>query len=389
VAAARWEGRVVQESVWQQVTDAGLALHSELSLGAVLRTLVERATSLTDARWSVVGVLDRTGADFEHSVGRAELLGRLPHGADRATLDVSIVIRDVPYARLVVAEKRDRETFTSEDETALSLLAEQAAVAIENARRYEAATRHLAEVEALSEVTDALVGELDLSRLLVGVTERLRELVNARTVFAFLPTDDGDHLELRAAAGEQARKLLGSRIPRRGSKTGRVFDRARSERVDVLIEDVEVYQPLARQMNARAALFVPILGDHGALGALSAVNKRAADDIFSADDQRLAEAFAARVAVAIRLAAGGGQEGSQTPPESSSAGLAEGSGAGLTAREIEVLRLVALGMSDAQVADKLVVSLRTVHSHLRSIYRKLQVGSRNEAARWAVERRLV
>jgi hypothetical protein len=64
----------VQESVWQQVTDAGLALHSEFSLGAVLRTLVERATSLTDARSSVVGVLDRSGADFEHSVGRAELL---------------------------------------------------------------------------------------------------------------------------------------------------------------------------------------------------------------------------------------------------------------------------------------------------------------------------
>jgi DNA-binding NarL/FixJ family response regulator len=61
----------------------------------------------------------------------------------------------------------------------------------------------------------------------------------------------------------------------------------------------------------------------------------------------------------------------------------------LTAREVEVLRLVADGTSDAQVAEKLVVSLRTVHSHLRSIYRKLQVGSRSEATRWAVERRLV
>jgi DNA-binding NarL/FixJ family response regulator len=56
----------------------------------------------------------------------------------------------------------------------------------------------------------------------------------------------------------------------------------------------------------------------------------------------------------------------------------------LTAREVEVLRLVADGTSDAQVAEKLVVSLRTVHSHLRSIYRKLQVGSRSEATRWAV-----
>jgi DNA-binding NarL/FixJ family response regulator len=155
--------------------------------------------------------------------------------------------------------------------------------------------------------------------------------------------------------------------------------------VDVVIEDVEVYQPLARLMNARALLIVPVLGDQVAIGAIAAVNKRGTEDIFSADDQRLAEAFAARVSVALRLAAGGGQARGKTPLGDQ----AEAAGAGLTSREVEVLRLVAQGMSDAQVADKLVVSLRTVHSHLRSIYRKLQVSSRNEAARWAVERRLV
>jgi GAF domain-containing protein len=375
----------VEESVWRKLTDAELGLHTELSLHAVLQTLVDHATSVTNARWSVVGVLDRSGADFEQSVGRAELLRRSSDGPDSGILDVPIVIRGVPYARLVVAENRERETFTSEDREALSLLAQQAAVAIENARRYESATRQLAEVAALGEVTDALVGELDLSRLLAGVTERLRALLGARAVFAFLPTADGDHLELRAAAGEQARQHLGSRIPREDSKAGRVIERARSERVDVLIEDVDVYQPLARQMNARAALFVPVVVDQRAVGVIAAVNKRGADDTFSADDQRLAEAFAARVAVAVRLAAGAGRETTHTHVED----RPEVARSGLTSREIEVLRLVAHGASDAQVADKLVVSPRTVHSHLRSIYRKLHVGSRNEAARWAVERRLV
>ncbi len=60
----------------------------------------------------------------------------------------------------------------------------------------------------------------------------------------------------------------------------------------------------------------------------------------------------------------------------------------LTAREAEVLRLVARGMTDAQVADELIVSRRTVHAHLRSIYRKLEVSSRHAATRWALERRL-
>jgi hypothetical protein len=44
----------VQETVWQKLTDAGLALHSELSLRAVLKTLVDHASSVTmpDHQWS-------------------------------------------------------------------------------------------------------------------------------------------------------------------------------------------------------------------------------------------------------------------------------------------------------------------------------------------------
>ena len=57
----------------------------------------------------------------------------------------------------------------------------------------------------------------------------------------------------------------------------------------------------------------------------------------------------------------------------------------LTPRELEVLRLLACDMTDAQIAQELVVSRRTVHAHLRSIYSKLDVGSRLAAARWAYE----
>ena len=63
--------------------------------------------------------------------------------------------------------------------------------------------------------------------------------------------------------------------------------------------------------------------------------------------------------------------------------------AGLTAREVEVLRLVAQGLSDAQVAEQLIVSPRTVNWHLSSIYSKLQVSSRAAATRYAMEHHLV
>jgi DNA-binding NarL/FixJ family response regulator len=63
--------------------------------------------------------------------------------------------------------------------------------------------------------------------------------------------------------------------------------------------------------------------------------------------------------------------------------------AGLTAREIDVLRLVAQGMTDAQVAEELVISPRTVNWHLTAIYSKLQVSSRCGATRYAIEHGLV
>ena len=58
---------------------------------------------------------------------------------------------------------------------------------------------------------------------------------------------------------------------------------------------------------------------------------------------------------------------------------------GLTARELEVLALVAEGRTDAEVADTLVLSIRTVNAHLRSIYRKLDVHSRTAATRYALD----
>jgi predicted ATPase/DNA-binding CsgD family transcriptional regulator len=61
---------------------------------------------------------------------------------------------------------------------------------------------------------------------------------------------------------------------------------------------------------------------------------------------------------------------------------------GLTQREIEVLRLVTMGLTDAQVAEKLVISPRTVHTHLNSIYSKLGVTSRSAATRYAIEHHL-
>ncbi|HID65105.1 MAG TPA: response regulator transcription factor [Anaerolineae bacterium] len=58
----------------------------------------------------------------------------------------------------------------------------------------------------------------------------------------------------------------------------------------------------------------------------------------------------------------------------------------LTEREMEVLRLAAKGMSNKQIAQELVLSVRTVHGHLQNIFDKMHVGSRTEAVVQALQR---
>jgi DNA-binding NarL/FixJ family response regulator len=61
----------------------------------------------------------------------------------------------------------------------------------------------------------------------------------------------------------------------------------------------------------------------------------------------------------------------------------------LTARERDVLRLIARGYAYKEVARRLNLSVKTVETHVSSVLRKLQLSSRHELSRWATERRLV
>jgi DNA-binding NarL/FixJ family response regulator len=61
----------------------------------------------------------------------------------------------------------------------------------------------------------------------------------------------------------------------------------------------------------------------------------------------------------------------------------------LTAREREVLRHIARGYMYKEVAQRLGISVKTVEAHVSAVLRKLQLSSRHELSRWAVQRRLV
>lgn len=60
----------------------------------------------------------------------------------------------------------------------------------------------------------------------------------------------------------------------------------------------------------------------------------------------------------------------------------------LTAREQEVLRLLARGYAYKEIADRLCISIKTVESHASAVLRKLQLSNRRELSRWAANRKL-
>jgi len=319
--------------------DAGISLSAELSLDALLQRIVETAAQLTGARYAALGVVDPSGRSLERflttgvtketraaigdePIGRGILgvvirearplrlhdiaedsrsVGFPPgHPPMRTFLGVPIMLRGTAYGNLYLTEKRTDDDFTEEDEELTQLLAAQAAVAIENARLHESSTRWLRHLESLNEIGNALSSHLDLEPLLKIVAARLRELVGARLVLIALP-DTSEALRVVAAEGEGASASVGRRLQLGASKVGRVLERARSERVDVMLEDPEVDQQTARDLGVTTALYVPLIVNGRAIGVIAAHNKEGSNPRFGDEDARLGESLAQRAAIAVDL----------------------------------------------------------------------------------------
>jgi signal transduction histidine kinase len=215
-------------------------------------------------------------------------------------LGVPVLLRNVAYGNLYLTEKADGGDFTAEDEELVQLLAVQAAVAIENARLYESATRWSRQLESLNEVAAALVSETSLEPLLRLIATRLRELVEARLLLIALPSPDGT-MVVAAADGENAEEALRSPELAQRSKSRAVLERRRSERVSSVIEDLEIDQDSARRWGVTTGMWVPLVVRDRAVGVIAAHDKLGQDPRFTDEDLRLAEGFAIRASAAVEL----------------------------------------------------------------------------------------
>ncbi len=328
----------------ERLIEAGRALVSMLDLESLLERVLHTAREVTGARYAALGILDESRTKLERFItlgiddATRARIGDLPTGRGvlgelirdarplrigdvgshpasygfppghppmHGFLGVPIVIRGEAWGNLYLTEKQGCGEFDQADENSAVILADWAAIAIDNARLYRDAQERRAALEvavrrlrAATEIMRALDGETDIRRVLELVVKRARALVEARWTAMLLV--QGSELVIQEIAGDVERALLDTRVPIEGSISGQVLKSMRPERVADLSSRVMVSsQELG--LHAESALLVPLVFRSQSVGILIAADKRGGPE-FSAEDARLLESFAATAAVSVHTA---------------------------------------------------------------------------------------
>ncbi len=330
------------------VLDLARDVLAELDLDVVLERVLDSAQELTGARYAALGVLDESRRELSRFITRGideathAAIGALPRGRGvlgaliedpvplrledvgrhprsygfppghppmRTFLGAPIVIRGLPYGNLYLTEKAGGARFSAEDEEALTVLAELAGVAIDHARRYTGASerrdeleRTVATLDATTQIALAVGGETDLDVVLELVAKRGRALVGARVLLIELRHQQ--ELVVAAGAGELPADLIGRHVPLHDSLAGQALRARRTLRLDDEVNRARFDEHGTGRLgvSARGGLVVPLLFRGHGYGALLALDRLEDGPSFSAEDERLLEAFAASAATAVATA---------------------------------------------------------------------------------------
>ena len=228
------------------------------------------------------------------------------HPPMRSFLGVPILIRGEAWGNLYLTEKAGGEPFSPEDEEAVVVLADWAAIAIENAGLYrdvaarrEELERAVRGLQATAAIARAVGGETELDRILELVVKRGRALMEAHDVLIMLR--DGDELVIAAGAGH-VQVDHAARLPLAGSTAGQVLAEGRSRRIADAARELLIPPEKLGLDHASTALLVPLVYRGQSLGVLAAFDRLDGDGAFSRDDEQLLEAFAAQAATAVATA---------------------------------------------------------------------------------------
>ena len=321
---------------------------SDLDVDVVLERVLEAACELTGARYAAIGVLDRARGELERFVTAGvddptrQQIGVLPRGrgvlgeliADprplrlgdvgahprsygfpsghppmKTFLGVPVLVAGEPFGNVYLTEKRDGEEFTDEDEHAVVRLAQFAGVAIDHARRYSGVDTQRAQLnrtvqalDATVEIARAIGGQTDLEMILELVAKRGRALVSARALV--IEHDRGGEMVVAAGGGELPAGVIGQTVDVRRSLASAALRTASTLRLEDEPNRVRFERHGLGRLGFRAdaGLVVPLIFRGQGHGVLIALDRLKDGPAFTSDDQRLLEAFATSVAIAIATA---------------------------------------------------------------------------------------
>jgi signal transduction histidine kinase len=187
---------------------------------------------------------------------------------------------------------------SDDDVEYLTSLAEQAALAIENARLYRAVRDRLAEVTGLQAASAALVEELQPERALRVVAQQALTLSGAATVSIELLRQGGRELEVQVAVGERALELAGMRVPVEGSLPGAAVSSGRPQIMRAPFRGApEQGRMAAERADARSLLVLPLRARGRTLGTLSAYTRH--PNAFHSRQVELLATFANQAAMSL------------------------------------------------------------------------------------------
>ncbi|MER8041633.1 GAF domain-containing protein [Streptomyces sp. NPDC094032] len=323
---------------------AVMDLGRDLELPQVLHGIVEAAVTLTDAEYGALGVIgdgdllsrflpvgmaDELAARIGPAPCGHGILGELirnpvplrlddltrhpssfgfpaHHPPMRTFLGAPIRIRDEVFGNIYLTEKRGDGGFDADDEAVLTTLSAAAGVAIDNARLYHDSRRREHRLEALAEITRALLAGTDPDRVLRLIARRAREVADADLAAILLPGGPGGELAVQVADGDTADTVLGARLPAGGSLAG-LAARTRRPAVSADVRTDARARPLradgaaAPEHGPVVAVPLPVDDADAVCGALR-LARRAGRPGFDATEVELLSGFADQASIALELA---------------------------------------------------------------------------------------
>ena len=270
----------------------------------------------------------------------------------KSLIAVPMVHRDKVIGVIEAVNKTDGD-FNARDLRLLTMLADSAAIAIDNAHLHTELQRRLAEVRVLHAVTVAASSTLDLDQILERTAEAIRRALNVEYLVFALPDESGESLVIHhSLLGEDTDLVECASTQMKESLCGQVYLTGEP----ALIGDVQALpHPFEISENLRSLLVVPVRQRGERVIAVLAAG-RPQPNAFSADDQRLFEAIAAQLGIAMENA-------HLHEAEREHRKLVEQSRAQLIQSE----KLAATGRMAASLAHEINNPLQAIHNSLQLV----------------------